>query len=227
LKFQEIEEGNLIQLLHQVPDQLNRKFLTKQIDFKGFQRIEKGEYPVAAIREMLLNALVHKNYMGSTIQLRVYDNMLTIWNEGNLPEGMDYDSLKRTHSSRPRNPIIADVCFKAGYIDSWGRGTLKIYNSCKEAELPEPTIQPLDGGVLVTLYKDYLSEEQLKKLGLNDRQLKAIQYVKENQKITNSDYQTLCDVSERTALRDLDELTSKKLFRKFGEKKGTFYEFGG
>lgn len=227
LKFQEIEEGNLIQLLHQVPDQLNRKFLTKQIDFKGFLRIEKGEYPVAAIREMLLNALVHKNYMGSTIQLRVYDNMLTIWNEGNLPEGMSYDSLKRTHSSRPRNPIIADVCFKAGYIDSWGRGTLKIYNSCKEAELPEPTIQPLDGGVLVTLYKDYLSEEQLKGLGLNDRQLKAVQFVKENQKITNSDYQTLCEVSERTALRDLDELTSKKLFRKLGEKKGTFYEFGG
>lgn len=52
-------------------------------------RVEKGEYPVAAIREMLLNALVHRTYMGSMIQLRVYDNNLTLWDEGNLPEGMD------------------------------------------------------------------------------------------------------------------------------------------
>ena len=227
LKFQEIEEGNLVQLLENVPKQLNRKFLTKQIDFKGLQRIEKGEYPVAAIREMLLNALVHKTYMGSTIQLRVYDNKTTLWNEGNLPEGLDYEALKRTHSSLPRNPIIADVCFKAGYIDTWGRGTLKIFNSCREAALPEPEIKPLDGGVLVTLYKDYLNEEQLRKLGLNERQIKAVEFVKENGKITNKEYQKLNDVSERTALRDFDELTNKSILNKRGEKKGTYYEFGG
>lgn len=50
-------------------------------------RVEKGEYPVAAIRKMLLNALVYRTYMGSMIQLRVYDIKLTLWNEGNLPEG--------------------------------------------------------------------------------------------------------------------------------------------
>lgn len=64
LRFQENEEGNLVQLLHEVPHQLNRKFLIKPIEFEGLQRIEKGEYPVAALREMLLNALVHRNYMG-------------------------------------------------------------------------------------------------------------------------------------------------------------------
>ncbi len=136
-------------------------------------------------------------------------------------------ALKRTHSSLPRNPIIADVCFKAGYIDTWGRGTLKIFNSCREAELPEPEIQPLDSGVLVTIFKDYLNEEQLKKIGLNDRQIKAVQFVKENSKITNKEYQELNDVSERTALRDLDELTNKSTLTKRGEKKGTYYEFGG
>jgi ATP-dependent DNA helicase RecG len=76
------------------------------------QRVEKGEYPVAALREMVLSALVHRTYMGSMIQLRVYDNKLTLWNEGNLPEGMELESLKRHHISRPRNPIIADICFK-------------------------------------------------------------------------------------------------------------------
>lgn len=56
LKFQETEEGNLIQLLKNVPNQLNYKFFTKSIDFEGMLRVEKGEYPMAALREMLLNA---------------------------------------------------------------------------------------------------------------------------------------------------------------------------
>jgi len=229
LKFQEIEEGNLIRLLKNVPEQLNRKFLTRQIDFKGLQRIEKGEYPVAAIREMLLNALVYRNYMGNSVQLRVYDNKLTIWNEGKLPEGMDFESLKRTHSSRPGNPIIADVCFKAGYIDTWGRGTLKIYYSCKEAELPEPIIEPIDGGILVTLFKDYLDEEQLRKLGLNERQLRGLLFVKENGKITNSDYQKLNNVSKPTATRDFTELLGKfKLIERLGGGgAGTYYTLIG
>lgn len=225
LKFQEIEEGNLVQLLEKVPKQLNRTFLTRLIDFKGLQRIEKGEYPVAAIREMLLNALVHKNYMGSTIQLRVYDNKITIWNDGNLPEGLSYEALKRTHSSLPRNPIIADVCFKAGYIDTWGRGTLKIFNSCREAELPEPEIQPLDGGVVVTLYKDYLNVEQLKKLGLNDRQIKAVEFVKTHGRISNKDYQELNSTSKKTASRDLSELVSLNILNSSGVVgAGAYYE---
>ena len=224
LKFQETEEGNLIQLLKNVPNQLNYKFFTKPIDFEGMQRVEKGEYPVAAIREMLLNALVHRTYMGSMIQLRVYNNKLTLWNEGNLPEGMELESLKRHHISRPRNPIIADICFKAGYIDSWGRGTLKIINSCKEAGLPEPTITALDGGILVTLFKDKYNTEQLKALGLSERQIAAVEFVKVNGKITNNELQQLLNLSERTILRELDDLVNNNILIRKGEKKGTFYE---
>ena len=224
LKFQETEEGNLIQLLKNVPNQLNYKFFTKPIDFEGMLRVEKGEYPVAALREMLLNALVHRTYMGSMIQLRVYDDKLTLWNEGNLPEGMELESLKRHHISRPRNPIIADICFKAGYIDSWGRGTLKIINSCKEAGLPEPTITALDGGILVTLFKDKYSTEQLKALGLSERQIAAVEFVKVNGKITNNELQLLLNLSERTILRELDDLVNNNILVRKGEKKGTFYE---
>lgn len=225
LKFQETEEGNLIQLLKNVPNQLNYKFFTKPIDFEGMQRVEKGEYPVPAIREMLLNALVHRTYMGSMIQLRVYDNKLTLWNEGNLPEGMEFESLKRHHISRPRNPIIADICFKAGYIDSWGRGTLKIINSCKEAGLPEPTITALDGGILVTLFKDKYSTEQLKSLGLSERQIAAVEFVKVNGRIDNKGYQDLNNISRNTASTDLSILVDKNIFKSSDIKgAGSFYE---
>ncbi len=206
LKFQEVIEGNLFKILFDVPEMLNNKFLTRRIDFEGLQRIEKGEYPVAALREMLLNALVHKNYSGAQIQLRVYDDKISIWNEGTLPEGLSFESLKRQHPSRPRNPLIADVCFKGGYIDAWGRGTLKIINSCKEAGLPEPEFIGIDGGVRVTIFKDIYSESQLKELGLNERQVRAILYIKEFGNISNQNYQELNNVSKATATRDLTEL---------------------
>jgi len=74
LRFQEVEEGNLIILLRNVLEQLNRKFLIRPIDFEGMYRIEKHEYPVPAVREMLLNALIHRTYMGAFIQIRVYDD---------------------------------------------------------------------------------------------------------------------------------------------------------
>lgn len=224
LKFQEVIEGNLFKILFEVPEMLNNKFLTKRIDFEGLQRIEKGEYPVAALREMLLNALVHKNYSGAQIQLRVYDDKISIWNEGTLPEGLSFEALKRQHPSRPRNPLIADVCFKGGYIDAWGRGTLKIINSCREAGLPEPEFIGIDGGVRVTIFKDIYSEDQLKKLGLNERQIKVVLFVKENGKITNTEFQELADTSERTASRDLSDLVSRQIFDQIGTTgKGTSY----
>ena len=224
LKFQETEEANLILLLQAVLNQLNHKFLTRPIEFEGMHRLEKSEYPTAALREIILNALVHRNYMGSPTQIRVYDNKINFWNEGTLPEGLTFEALKGFHTSRPRNVLIADVCFKGGFIDSWGRGTLKIYDACKEAELPEPEIKEFQGGFLVTLFKDNLTEDQLAKLGLNDRQLKAVGFVKEKGKITNKEYQELNETSDRTALRDLENLTELNVFVKDGEKKGTSYK---
>lgn len=226
LKFQETEEGNLILLLQAVLNQLNHKFLTRAIDFEGMHRIEKGEYPVAAIREMLLNALVHRNYMGAPIQIRVYNEKISIWNEGTLPDGLTLDALKRSHSSRPRNPIIADVCFKGGYIDAWGRGIIKIIDACKQADLPEPEMRELDGGFIIILYKDNVTPEQLTKLGLNGRQVKAVLFVKEKGRITNKEYQEIFGVARMTATRDLTELVEKGILKSSETKgAGSYYEF--
>ena len=225
LRFQELEEGNIIQLLKAVPEQLNYKFLTKNITFEGLLRIEKEPYPEPALREMLLNALVHRSYMGAAVQLRVYDNKLSLWKQGNLPDEITYESLKHHHISSPRNPLIADICFRAGYIDSWGRGTLKIINTCKLFGLPEPTITALNGGILVTLFKENVITRNIKLSDLNTRQIAAIEYLKLNDKITNSDYQKLNKVSDTTANRDINKLLSLEIFKKsFDKGSATFYE---
>src|SRR5690554_693771 len=209
LVFQESEEGNIINLYQSVLDQINHKFIIKNITFEGMHRIETPEYPREAMREAILNALVHRNYMGAHTQIRVYDDKISFWNEGSLQSPLTVESLKRPHSSRPRNVLIADVCFKGGLIDTWGRGTIKIIETCKQAGLPEPEIIERDGGLLVTMFKNNLTDEQLKKLGLNERQLKAVEYVKEKGKITNSDYQALNNISKRTATTELTELADK------------------
>lgn len=75
---------------------------------------------------------------------------------------------------------------KGGLIDSWGRGTVRIIEACKEAGLPDPELTERDSGFPVTLYKDNLTEEQLVILGLNRRQIKAVLYVKEKEEISTS-----------------------------------------
>jgi ATP-dependent DNA helicase RecG len=223
--FHDVVEGNLITLLREIANQLNHKYLTRKIHFEGLYRVETGEYPAPAIREMLLNALVHRNYTGAMTQIRVYDNNINVWNDGSLPAGISSEALKRPHRSNPRNPIIADVCFKGGLIDSWGSGTIRIIDTCKQADLPEPELIEQDGGFSVTLFKNHLTKEQLTKIGLNERQIDAILFYRTKGEITGLEYAERYKIAERTARADLSELVEKKLLYKQGETKSVKYLF--
>jgi ATP-dependent DNA helicase RecG len=227
LKFHEVIEGNLIQLKNGIGEMLNAKFFIHPIDFMGMQRVELDEYPVAAVREMILNALVHRNYMGAPTQIRLYEDNFSVWNDGSLPEGISEEDLKKVHRSKPRNPLLADVCFKAGYIDSWGRGTIKIIEACKKAGLPEPVLKEEQGGFLSKIFKDRFTEDQLKKAGLNERQIETILYTKKYGEITNSKYQKIANVSKATATRDIKELEDKGLLKNIGTKgSSAIYKLG-
>lgn len=156
--------------------------------------------------------------MGSQTQIRLYDDNFGIWNDGGLPAELTEDDLKRTHRSKPGNPIIADVCFKAGYIDTWGRGTIKIIEACKEHNLPEPVLKEEQGGFLTKIFKDIFTKENLEKLGLNDRQIKGVLYTKEKGSINNSLYQELNGIGKTTATEELQELVQKGILLQTGTK---------
>ncbi len=224
LMFQEVIESNAFQIVDKTIEVLDIKYFKKRISYEGINRIETPEYPYDAIREALLNAVIHRNYFGPPIQISIYDDKIMIWNPGLLPEELSVNDLKVKHASYPRNPIIADVFFKAGLIETWGRGTIKIIEACKEAGLPEPTFEILSGGLVVTVFKDKYSEQFLLGKELNNRQIKAVFYTKVNEYITNRTYQEICEISERTALRELEQLVNKQIFIKMGQKKGTKYK---
>jgi ATP-dependent DNA helicase RecG len=224
LKFQDTIEGNIFEMVDRVMRLLKERYLVSTISYEGIQRIEKLEYPEAALREAILNAIVHKDYTDSTIQLSVYDDKLILWNPGKLPDDLPIEKLKLKHASRPRNKHIAETFFRAGYIESWGRGIDKILTACREAGLPEPLFEEAWGGIQVTFLKDIYTEEYLKKLNLNERQLKTIIEVKRSGIITNKKYQELFNVSRNTASRDLKELVDKNVLRGSGDKgAGAFY----
>ena len=202
----------------QIEEMLNAKFFIHPIDFEGMQRVERDEYPVAAVREMILNALVHRNYIGAQTQIRLYDDHFSVWNDGGLPDGITEEDLKKIHRSKPRSPLIADVCFKGGYIDSWGRGTIKIIESCQQADLPEPVLKEEQGGFLSKISKDRFTKEELKRLGLTERQIKAALYIKKYGDITNSKYQEITNISKATASRDIKALEAKGVLKNIGTK---------
>lgn len=225
LKYQDVVEGNLIEIVDKVLDILLGKYLVKLIRYEGIQRLEEPEYPEPALREAVLNAIVHKDYKGSTIQISIYNDKLSIWNPGTLPEELNIGILKGKHPSFPRNKNVAEVFFKAGLIEAWGRGIAVMMDTCLKAGLPEPLIEEVAGGIQVTFRKDKYSKNYLIQLGLNERQIKAIGYLKQNRNINNSIYQQINGVGKSSATEDLQIMIEKGVLKQTGSKgRGTKYE---
>src|SRR5258708_5122590 len=218
LKFQDTVEGNIFEMVDKIIRLLKERYLISPISYEGIQRIEKLEYPEAALREAVLNAIVHKDYTSTTIQLSVYDNKLMLWNPGKLPTDIPLEKLKEKHSSHPRNKHIAEIFFRAGYIESWGRGIEKIITACQEVELPEPVFEEAWGGVVVTFLKDIYTEENFRKLGLNERQVRGVLNVKEKGQITNSEKQKISNLKQTVSSEELQDLVKKKILKMAGTK---------
>ena len=151
LIFQDIVEGNIIQMADRVMETLKSKYLISPIHYEGMQRIEPLEIPEKALREAIYNAIIHKDYTGVQIQMKVFNDHIWLWNDGNLPENYTVETLLRKHTSKPRNLNIANAFYKAGFIESWGRGIGIIQTGFKKAGLPAPTLEATMGGVLVVM----------------------------------------------------------------------------
>ncbi|MBI4621412.1 MAG: putative DNA binding domain-containing protein [Desulfobacterales bacterium] len=220
----DIVKGNLFQQLESSLEILRTKYLQSKIKFEGIHRRDILEYPYEALREAIINALIHRDYWGfSQIQIRIYPDKLIIMNAGSLPPEVPVESLKSTHISKPRNKLLAEVFYYAGFIEAWGRGTIKIVEKCVEQGLPEPDFKEEHGVMTVIFYKDKWNKENLKKMELNERQIKAILFVKEKGEITNSGYRELTGLSDEGARIDLNHLVHLKIFEKAGRGRSVHY----
>ncbi|MCC6781369.1 MAG: putative DNA binding domain-containing protein [Planctomycetes bacterium] len=155
LRYQDEVHGHLFGQVEETLAILKLKYLKAAISYRGIQREEKLTFPEAAMREALLNAVVHKDYAsGIPIQVSVYDDQLVIWNPGELPERWTVKQLLGKHASRPFNPLLANAFFRAGFIEAWGRGIEKIQHECREHGIEPPVYDSEQAGLMVTFRAD-------------------------------------------------------------------------
>ena len=158
--FQDEVHGSLLTQVEDSMDIIYTKYMKALISYNDIHREELYFFPRGAFRELLLNALIHKDYTQPyPVQIQIFRDKIDIWNIGEMPKTVRIEDLYQRHPSVPRNPKIADIFFKCGFIESWGRGYFKIQTVCKEhgAKLPEPTV--LAGGLFVvcTASESYLN----------------------------------------------------------------------
>jgi ATP-dependent DNA helicase RecG len=142
--------GDLFTQVEKTLELLLTKYLKAGISYRGVQRMETYPIPEAALREALLNAIVHKDYAaGTPIQISVYPDKMMLWNPGELPDDWTVARLKDKHPSRPFNPDVANAFFRAGMIEAWGRGIERILEACRSAGTPEPELRCEPSGMWV------------------------------------------------------------------------------
>lgn len=214
-------EGNLFEQVTQAEEAIKFCINVKySITGKTTERQEIWDYPLSAIRETLLNSIVHRDYFdkSSPIQIKVFKDWLWFYNPGELIEDLTIESLKTSHPSKTRNPLIASIFYRAGLIEKFGSGIDRIINACRNNIIPEPEFIEECGGFSVKFKKEF---EQL-----NERQNKALQSIKEMGIITNSEYQIITGTTRETSKRDLALMLKLGILLKVGEGKTTKYSVG-
>jgi ATP-dependent DNA helicase RecG len=150
LRYHDEIQGDLITQVNQTIEVLKAKYLRAWITYEGIQRIETWPMPMAALREAVLNAVAHKDYAsGIPIQISVYPDKLMIWNPGELPPDWTLEKLLGKHASIPFNPNVANVFFRSGMIEAWGRGIERILEASRMAGVPAPELRHEHSGLWV------------------------------------------------------------------------------
>ncbi len=222
----QIYKGTAFELVDQAVDfvlsKINRHIGTRA---ESVQAPATYELPKEAVTEAIVNAVAHRDYTSNaSVQVMLFADRLEVWNPGELPPSLTPERLRKPHASIPRNPLIAEPLYLARYIEKAGSGTLDMIERCGEAGLASPDFEERSGQFVTTIWRDWLTEEMMAGLDLNDRQRKAVVHLKTVGQIGNTQYQELLRVAKLTAHRDLMDLVEKGILEKVGTTgKGTIY----
>ncbi len=214
--------------------------LRKQVQMGAtMARDEQFEYPMEAAREVVVNAVAHRDYsiQGDGVRLYIFADRMEVSSPGELPGPVTVDNIVDERFSR--NPIIVQVLSDMGFIERLGYGIDRVIALMKAQSLPAPKFEETAGGVRVTLRSDRQEEApveqgvlpagfdgQYRGLEVNPRQEYALDFLinRGNPRITNKDLQELCpDVHAETLRRDFADLVNKGILIKMGQKRGSYY----
>ena len=218
-----------------LPDQLRQaeaflqQNLRSVVRMVGLERQEAPEYPYQAVRELLVNAVAHRDYnlQGDTIHLHIFSDHLEIHSPGGLPGPVNLNNLLDARFAR--NAVITQVLSDLGFVERLGYGLDRVVSSMRQQLLRPPRFEELGGAFRVTLFNDLpaastLSAPDMPSGTFNPRQQAALVYLSSKNRITSRDFQELCpDVHSETLRRDLVDLVSQGVLIKVGDKRSTYY----
>lgn len=198
----------------------------------GFEGVDFWEYPKEAIREAVVNAVIHRDYslQGQRIRIFIFDDRIEVYSPGLVPPGVTLEELRQLKSrSVLRNPAIVSV-FRdlGGFIEKLGTGIRRMAAVMQAQRLPKPQFDELSGEFLVTLIgpgERFMQEENSRAWikGLNSRQIQAVEYLMRKGRLTNTLYQELAGVGRTTAKKELQELVFKRIMKAQGSGRGFHY----
>lgn len=212
-------------------EKFTKMYIAKKGTIQGLQRKDEYEIPIVAIREALINAVVHRDYSisGSDIKLSIFDNRLEIISPGNLPKTLNISDIKEGRSEI-RNKIIARFFKEINYIEQWGTGIRRMINACKESDLEEPEFKEPGMFFKVTIIKKSTSEVPvstdkvtISTDKLNENEFKIIKYFENYNTITNKDVREITGLSDSGAKKVLRNMVGKYLVIAIGENKSRYY----
>ena len=182
-------------------------------EIKGLQRTDTLELPEAALREALINAMIHRDYtnQGRDIKVGVYDNTVTIVSPGGLPSALTMETLLDGRSEI-RNRVVAKVFKELGYIEQWGSGLQRIRSACLAQDLKEPLIQERGDFVGVEFYRSpvEIDQDQSRSIGkVSEKEQDILDYLKSQKTVTSKQVETLTGLKEARARRILKEMIEK------------------
>jgi ATP-dependent DNA helicase RecG len=209
-----------------------RANLRKVVRLAGLTRQEAPEYPLEAVRELLVNAIAHRDYnlQGDNIHLNIFSDRLEVQSPGRLPGPVTLDNLLEARFSR--NAVIVQVLSDMGFIERLGYGLDRVVTVLRQNQLRPPRFEEIAGCFRVTLHAPYIGQDsasipdlsKYKGMNLNQRQEMALTHLALHRRISNSSYRELCpDVHPETLRRDLAELVSRGILLKIGDKRATYY----
>lgn len=215
-------EGNLFNAFREIQAYFKRTIpLVSRFSETDWQRVDTYKYPLQALDEGVINAMMHRDYSDSSgeVFIGVYHNRIEIINSGELPHFLTDSKLKKSHQSIPPNPSITHVVFLCGMIEKVGRGTILINEQFTKEKLPAPRWESNQGFTKLTLYGDS------KEIALNDRMVFFYSEFKENV-FSRQDYEDFFKgkIAEKTARNDLSKLVDGGYLIMTGKGSLTKYE---
>jgi ATP-dependent DNA helicase RecG len=166
-----IDDRQFTDTLFEVVEQ-SMKFIISYIsvafEFDGsIQRKERFGYPLSAIREALLNAVIHRSYTdGSDIQIKIFDNSITLFSPGQLYGGLRLVELESdNYKSRLRNKLVAEAFYLTGNIEKYGSGFIRIRKALKDYPEIKFKAEEISGGIALTFTQSSQPESRPESLG--------------------------------------------------------------